>query len=156
VRATRFAFVISFGLLAAAASAEYRVTTRGGGEFWAAQKPKVQGQNYVFRNRDGTLMSLRRAEVVSVEERSLPKGKGVIPVGRVSPAEAAGSKRSYVSPRPAPPPRPLPPAYTPGIGVAPGTPDQYQYGRTLAPPPGDKVYEGPAPTLDTPPPPPPR
>ena len=153
--ALALAFVLS---LAGAARAEYRIVTKAGAVYWSPQKPKLKGGHYLFRDRDGTYMSLRAADVAKVESATASREKVVIQ-NRPSPASAASASKEGREKKPdAPKPAPTTPdrdTYKPGVGVAPGTPDQYQPGRTLAPPPSGKVYEGPPPTLDTPPPPPP-
>ena len=145
-------------LLPAALPAGYRIEVKGGGIYWSAQKPAVKGNSYTFKTSDGTLLLLRKSDVVSVTESAPPKKeKDAVDIGWSSPADAARA-RAGKAPVRGTPKSDLQKndAYRPGRGVAaPTAPDQYQVGRTLAPPPSGQVYSGEPPKMENPPPPPP-
>lgn len=137
--------------------ADYRIEVKGGGVYWSVEKPVLKGPGYTFKTADGTFMLLKKADVLSVRESAAPKKeKEAVDIGKGSPVEAAASSRQVQrAPRPARrPPSDLEKsdAYRPGRGVAnPVTPDQYQVGRTLAPPASGQVLTGPPPKAENPP-----
>lgn len=145
-------------LLAGAARADYRIEVKGGGSYWSVRKPVLKGNSYTFRTSEGTLLLLKKSDVVSVREASPPKKeKEAIDLGLSSPAEAAKAGQAKTARRSPPSDLQKNDAYRPGRGVAqPTTPDQYQVGRTLAPPPSGQVLTGEPPKSENPPPPPPQ
>lgn len=146
--------------MAAVARADYRIQVKGGGTYWSAKKPVLKGNSYTFRNAEGTLMLLKKPDVLSITESAPPKTQTEAQdIGWSSPAEAAKAGKQMAARPVRKPPSDLEKsdAYRPGRGVAaPVTPDQYQVGRSLAPPASGEVLTGPPPKSETPPPPPPK
>jgi hypothetical protein len=156
---------------------DYLISMRGGASYRSLKKPLLKNGAYVFTAADGTLLSVRKADVTSVrvapieKRETAPEDMGVTS----SLAGAAKNQREAahkIHEKPATMPQNND-AYRPGVGVPnmPGTND-YAVGKTWAHPAGSTVYSGPAPTgvpsgdapkgvpsgdapKDTPPPPPP-
>jgi hypothetical protein len=151
--------VVFAALVPAAGRADYRIEVKGGGSYWSLRKPVLKGGSYTFRTREGTLLLLKKSDVVSVKESAPPKKeKPAVDIGVTSPVEAAKAGHANAAAAKRAPPSDLQKsdAYRPGRGVAqPATPDQYQVGRTLAPPPSGQVLTGEPPKSENPPPPPP-
>lgn len=162
----------ALAFFAVSAAGAYRIDLKGGTAYWSPARPEVRAGRYVFRTREGTLMSVRKSDVVRIGQERLPKESSeVVELGPTSPAAAARSQklageRLREGRRP-PADRLLrQDAYRPGVALPyPPSANDYRVGRTFAYPPSGKVYEGlpptmapegPPPELEPPPPPPKR
>jgi len=137
-------------LAPAALTADYEITLRGGVRYWSHRKPSEKKGAYVFTATDGTLLSVRKGDVASIRSGDGPKPETTVePVGGTSLAAAARNQRA-VAQKIHERPRDVPQnsdAYRPGVGVPlPAGSNDYVVGKTWAPPPGNTVYSGAAPT----------
>ena len=149
------ALFAAVALVPAAARADYRIEVKGGGSYWSVQRPVLKGNSYTFKTSEGTLLLLKKSDVVSVKEAAPPKKEKVaVDIGVTSPVGAAQAGKAKAARRASPNDLQKNDAYRPGRGVAsPATPDQYQVGRTLAPPASGQVLTGEPPKAEPPPPP---
>jgi hypothetical protein len=156
-------------LVPLAAGAEFRIAMKGGVSYLTETRPALKHGAYVFKTLQGTLMSVRKRDVVSVEANvKIEKTESARPIGRISEIPSGGGGSSSIASAAAP--EPAKPgiigapakgdmstdAFQPGIGLAPpSAPGDYQVGKTIAAPASGTVESGSAPMLETPPPPPP-
>lgn len=157
-----FAFLLTL-FLPSAGRADYRIESKGGGTFLATKKPVLKGAAYIFTKSDGTVMSVRKSDVVSIQKAVPPKPEQLAkPLGSTSPVLAADEQKAinkeiakggadkykgnllldknlkgdFKSD-----------SYTPGVGMGlPSGTNDLQIGRTVAAPPSGKVLEGAPPT----------
>jgi hypothetical protein len=141
-----------FALLLACAPlrGEYLVSMRGGVSYHSLKNPASKNGTYVFTATDGTLLSVRKADVTSIRLVPTPKPE-MAPedLGRTSSLAGAAKHQRETTHKIHEKPKTMPQkndAYRPGVGVPlmPGTND-YLVGKTWAPPAGSAVYTGDAP-----------
>lgn len=134
-------------------AADYQVVLRGGASYRTHRKPAEKNGAYVFTATDGTLLSVRKNDVVSVRAVSEPAPEITLPgVGDTRPVAAARNQQQLAKKihenarHPAEVPQKND-AYRPGVGVAlPAGSNDYVVGKTWAAPPSGTVYTGSAPT----------
>jgi hypothetical protein len=149
--------VKTIGVLLAAAlasstlSGDYLVSLSGGAEYRSHKKPSQRNGTYVFTATDGTLLSVRKADVTSIRVAPAPQPEmAPAHLGVTSSVAGAAKNQREVARRTHEKPKTMPQnsdAYRPGVGapLMPGTND-YLVGKTWAPPAGSTVYSGAAPT----------
>jgi hypothetical protein len=141
---------IALGVAAPARSAEFRIELKGGVSYVTPARPTEKAGRYVFRAADGTLMSIRKADVAAV--RPVSAGVKITKtevLGLTSPAAAARNQKAVADELRQRRGNPMfrQDAYRPGVGVPyPEGSHDYVVGKTFAYPPSGAVYEGPAPT----------
>ena len=163
----------ALAFFAVSAAGTYRIDLKGGAAYWTSARPEIRAGRYVFRTREGTLMSVRESDVVRIGQERLPKdSRDAVDLGPTSPAAAAryqkiaGEQAREARRRPAGRLLRQDP-YRPGVGLPyPPSANDYRVGKTFAYPPSGKVYEGLPPTMapegqppelePSPPPPPPK
>ena len=130
---------------------DYTILLRGGAHYVSRGRPAEKNGAYVFTATDGTLLSVRKADVASIRAIAAPK-PARLPEDLGATSSLAGAARSQreASRRLHEKPVTVPQkddAYRPGVGVPymPGSND-YVVGKTWAPPTGSAVYTGDAPT----------
>jgi hypothetical protein len=141
-------------LVFAAVPSTYRIDLKGGGAYFTNARPAERSGRYVFRTSAGTLMSIRKADVVQIRQAfaAVPPIDGN--AAPSSPAAAARNQKIYAGrlhgtratanpSLPAQDPYFRQSPYRPGVGEAyPANPNDYAVGKTFAYPPTGKVYEG--------------
>jgi hypothetical protein len=147
---------------------DVRIDVKGGGVYWAKKAPAARGATYVFTDLHGTVMSLRKSDVVAIHAGTSPTlATKAEPIGYVSPVSAARAQQKINEKAAAAPPTHAfgqkeesdldSQAFRPGVGLAlPAAPGDYEVGRTIAPPASGAVTSGSAPMLEEKPPPPPH
>jgi hypothetical protein len=143
---------VLFALLLASAPlrGDYLVSMRGGVSYRSVKNPALKNGTYVFTATDGTLLSVRKADVTSI--RAVPIARPeMVPedLGVTSSLAGAAKNQRETARKIHEKPKTMPQkndAYRPGVGVPlmPGTND-YLVGKTWAPPAGSAVYTGDAP-----------
>ena len=146
--------LFAFFLASVPLRGDYLISMRGDVSYLSHQKPALKNGSYVFTATDGTLLSVRKADVTSIRVAPRPKPE-MAPedLGVTSSAAGAAKNQREVARRiheNHEKPKTMPQnsdAYRPGVGVPhmPGTND-YVVGKTWAHPTGSTVYTGPAPT----------
>jgi len=151
----------------------YRIDLKGGATYWSSARPVERRGQYVFKTSDGTLVSIRKSDVVQIRQSFAPgKPNDTKLLGPTSPATAARNQRVSAEQFRRERRRSLnnnlfkQDPYRPGVGLPyPPAANDYVVGKTFAYPPSGKVYEepvptnvpeGPPPQLETPSPPPPN
>ena len=130
--------------------AEYKIVLRGGVTYWTKKAPAERNGAYVFTATDGTLLSVRKADVASVGVAEAPRVESSMEApAEISPVDAARYQHELAKSLRARP-KNMPQdtsAYRPGVGVPyPAGANDYVVGKTYAAPPGSAVYSGAAPS----------